>query len=307
MSSTGWADTIATLRRWTQVIGKIKLAQMPPVNHWWHTTLFVSGTGLTTGSMPYEDRLLEFDLDFVGHRFTAEASEGGSFSFDLRPMSVASFYHSVMDGLGEMGMTIPIRTRPVEVELAIPFEQDEFHATYDRDHIAALWEQLDQAHRVLSVFRGGFIGKCSPVHFFWGGFDLAVTRFSGRRAPEWSGTVTNCPTWVMHEAYSHEVSSAGWWPGSDTTGPAFYSYMYPEPAGFSTSSLAPAPGAYDHDFGEFILANAEADESNDPDSTVLSFLQATYESGATLAGWNREELERSYNSAAPRLDTRQPA
>jgi hypothetical protein len=298
MSTTGWADTIATVRRWVQVIGKIKLAQMPEVNHWWHTTLSVSGTGLTTGSMPYGDRLFQIDLDFVGHRLAAESSDGRSFSFDLRPMSVASFYRTVMDGLSELGMSIPIRTRPVEIELAIPFEQDDFHATYDRDHIAALREELDQAHRILSVFRGGFVGKCSPVHFFWGGFDLAVTRFSGRRAPEWSGSVPNCPTWVMHEAYSHEVSSCGWWPGSDRTGPAFYSYMYPEPAGFSTAALALVPGAYDEEFGEFILTNREANSTDDPEMTVLSFLQATYESGATLADWNREELERANNTAS---------
>jgi hypothetical protein len=293
MSTTGWADTIATLRRWTQVVGKIKLAQMPSVNHWWHTTLFVSGTGLTTGAMPYGDRLFELFLDFVGHRFAAEASDGRSFSFDLQPMTVASFYHSVMDGLSELGMSIPIRTRPVEIEMAIPFEQDEFHSTYDRDHVAALWAQLDQAQRVLSIFRGGFIGKCSPVHFFWGGFDIAVTRFSGRRAPEWSGSVPNCPDWVMHEAYSHEVSSAGWWPGSDRTGPAFYSYMYPEPPGFATASLAPAQGGYDQELGEFILTNRAADETDDPEAAVLSFLQATYESGANLAEWNRKELERA--------------
>jgi hypothetical protein len=292
MPSKVWADTIDTIHMWTQIVGKIKLAQMPPVNHWWHVPLYVSSRGLTTNAMPYGNRLFQLDFDFVDHRFVGEDSVGGSFSIDLGPMSVAAFYRSVMEGLSSLSIRVPIHTRPVEVDVAIPFERDEQHATYDHDDVAALWAGLSSAHELLTRFRGGFIGKASPVHFFWGGFDLAVTRFSGRKAPRHPGGVPNCPDWVMEEAYSHEVSSAGWWPGTDETGPSFYSYMYPEPDGFSAELLSPAKGTYNTDLGDWILTDREADETKDPDATVLEFLNATYDSGATMAKWDRAALER---------------
>ena len=292
MPSKDWADTIETVHMWTQVIGKIKLAQMPPLNHWWHIPLYVSSRGLTTNAVPYGERLFQLDFDFVDHRFVGVESGGRSFAIDLRPMSVATFYRTVMEGLGSLSIRVPIHTRPVEVDVAIPFERDEQHASYDRDHVAELWTGLAAAHQLLTRFRGGFIGKASPVHFFWGGFDLAVTRFSGRKAPRHPGGVPHCPDWVMVEAYSHEVSSAGWWPGTDTTGPSFYSYMYPEPDGFSTELLSTAKGTYNNDLGDWILTDREADETADPDATVLAFLNASYDSGATLANWDRDALER---------------
>jgi hypothetical protein len=286
-----WADTIDTLHMWTQVVGKIRLAQAPALNHWWHVPLYVTARGLTTSAMPYGDRLFQIDFDFIDHRLTTEDSAGGSFAIDLRPMSVAAFHRSLMAGLGSLDITVPIRTKPVEVAVAIPFELDEQHASYDRDHVAAFWEGLQAAHRLLSEFRGGFVGKASPVHFFWGGFDLAVTRFSGRPAPPHPGGVPNCPDWVMHEAYNQEVSSAGWWPTSRTLGPAFYSYMYPIPDGFDRAAVRPDPASFSTEFGEFVLREADMTQTENPESAVLDFLQTTYDAGADLAGWDRDALE----------------
>jgi hypothetical protein len=291
MPKLDWADTIDTVHMWTQIVGKIKLAQMPWQNHWWHSTLYVSARGLTTNAMPYGDRFFDIELDFVDHRLLVRESAGKTFEMALAPMSVATFYGSLMAGLAALGVNVHIYPRPVEVDIAIPFDEDEIHATYVRDHVDALWSGLKDAERVLAGFRSGFVGKCSPVHFFWGGFDLAVTRFSGRTAPRHRGGIVNCPNWVMEEAYSREVSSAGWWPGTDTSGPSFYSYMYPEPAGFAASALA-APGGYDADLGEFILTERAANATSDSQSAVREFLEATYSLGANLAGWDRSRLER---------------
>jgi hypothetical protein len=281
---------------WTQVVGKIRMAQTPGLNHWWHVPLYVSSRGLTTSAMPYGDRLFQLDFDFVDHRLVAEASDGRSFAIDLGPMSVATFYHAVMDGLASLGIDITIWTTPVEVEVAIPFEQDHEHASYDPGQAHALWQGLSGAHRLLTEFRGDFIGKASPVHFFWGGFDLAVTRFCGRTAPLHPGGIPNCPDWVMHEAYSHEVSSAGWWPSSPELGPLFYSYMYPQPEAFPRSRVSPDSATFDPELGLFILREDDLQDLANPEAAVLSFLESTYEAGAELAGWDRAALERNRSS-----------
>jgi Family of unknown function (DUF5996) len=289
-----WGDTIDTLHMWTQIVGKIRTALTPPLNHWWHGTLYVSPRGLTTTSIPYRDRLFQIDFDFIDHRLVIEESGGGTTAIDLRPMSVATFYHAVMAELASLGIEVRIRTTPTEVKVAIPFEQDEQHATYDRDQAHACWRGLTAAHRVLTTFRGPFIGKASPVHFFWGGFDLAVTRFSGRTAPLHPGGVPNCPDWVQEEAYSHEVSSAGWWPTSRELGPAFYSYTYPQPAGFSEAAVRPDRATFDAGLGEFVLRDDDLTQLSDPDSAILEFLESTYDAGADLAGWDRATLEADY-------------
>ena len=289
----GWADTLTTVHMWTQIVGKIRMAATPPLNHWWHVPLYVTAHGLTTSPMPHGDRLFQIDFDFVDHRLVIEASDGRSFAIDLRPMSVAAFYRTLMRELQGIGIAVPIRTNPVEVVVAIPFDEDDEHASYEREHVAELWSGLRAAHRRLTAFRGGFIGKASPIHFFWGGFDLAVTRFSGRPAPLHPGSIPNCPDWVMYEAYSHEVSSAGWWPTSPEVGPAYYSYMYPQPAGFDRATVQPDPARYDTAYGEFVLREEDLRREADPERAVMSFLESTYDAGATLAAWDRGALERA--------------
>jgi hypothetical protein len=291
-----WSDTIATLHMWTQIVGKIRMAQAPPLNHWWHVPLYVSARGLTTTSMPYGDRLFQMDFDFIDHRLVIEESGGRSTAIDLRPMSVATFYRAVMDELASLDIEVRIRTKPTEVAVAIPFEQDEQHASYDRDQAHACWQGLSAAHGVLTKFRGPFVGKASPVHFFWGGFDLAVTRFSGRVAPTHPGGAPNCPDWVQEEAYSREVSSAGWWPSSPGLGPAFYSYTYPQPAGFPQAVVRPDSATFDITYGEFVLRDDDLSGVADPESAVLDFLESTYDAGASLAGWDRSALEGEYPS-----------
>jgi hypothetical protein len=282
---------------WTQVVGKIRMAQMPALNHWWHVPLYVSPRGLTTNAMPYGDRLFQIDFDFVDHRLTVGDSHGRSFALELRPMSVATFYRAVMDGLTSLGIDVAIRTTPVEVAVAIPFEQDEEHASYEPDHVGAFWQGLTAAHRTLTRFRGGFIGKASPVHFFWGGFDLAVTRFCGRAAPQHPGGIPNCPDWVMHEAYSHEVSSAGWWPSSPELGPAYFSYMYPQPERFPLGRVLPDSATFHPGLGLFVLRESDLQELDEPEAAVMDFLQTTYEAGADLAGWDRTSLETTQHTS----------
>jgi hypothetical protein len=291
-----WSDTIATVHMWTQIVGKIRMAQTPPLNHWWHATLYVSARGLTTTSIPYRDRLFEIEFDFVSHRLVIAESGGRPVGFNLQPMSVATFYRRVMEELSSLDIDVRIRTTPSEVAVAIPFEQDEQHASYDRDHAHALWQGLTAAHRILTRFRGPFIGKASPVHFFWGSFDLAVTHFSNRRAPRHPGGAPNCPDWVQEEAYSREVSSAGWWPSSRHLGPVFYSYIYPQPVGFPLAAVRPETAAFNDALGEFVLRDDDVAEIADPESAVLEFLQTTYEAAADLAGWDRAALEGGYPS-----------
>jgi hypothetical protein len=290
-----WQPTVRSLHRWSQVIGKIRLALAEPLPHWWHAALYVSPAGLTTSPIPYRRGMIELELDLRHDELDLQASDGRRWSLPLRPMSVAEFYRATLALLASADVGVRIRPVPVEVVDAIPFAEDTAPGGYEPDHARALHGALMQAHRVLTRFRAGYVGKASPVHFFWGSFDLAMTRFSGRPAPPHPGGVPNCPDWVMQEAYSHEVSSAGWWPGTEgsSIGAAFYAYMYPEPPGYREASIRPAGGAYDADIGEFVLPYNEAAGTDDPDATVESFLRATYDVGAALAGWERAVLERA--------------
>ncbi len=287
-----WQPTIRSLHRWSQVVGKVRLALAAPMNHWWHVALYVSARGLTTSPIPYRGGVVEFEFDLFDHALILRSSDGSSDRVTLHPMSVADFYGEARDLLRRAGIDVRIRPVPTEVVDAIPFADDTAPGGYEPEHARALHGALLNAHRVLTRFRGTFIGKSSPVHFFWGGFDLAATRFSGRPAPRHPGGVPNCPDYVQEEAYSHEVSSAGWWPGGDGIPPAFYAYMYPEPAGFSAAKIEPAGGLYEQVLGEFILPYRSAIETEDPDATVLAFLESTYTAGATLAGWDRQAVER---------------
>jgi hypothetical protein len=288
---TEWEPTISTLHMWTQIVGKVRMTLAPPLNHWWHVPLYVSARGLTTTAIPYGPRDFQVDFDLIDHRLLVTESGGGAFVIDLGPKSVAEFYRQFMDGLRGLGIDVRIWTHPVEVAESIPFESDEQHASYEPDHAHRFWLALTQADRVMTEFRARFLGKASPVHFFWGGFDHATTRFSGRRSWGHPGGAPNCAVWVMEEAYSHEVSSAGWWPQSKPPGPAFYSYMYPEPVGFDRAAVRPEAASYDQVFGEFVLPYDAVRAAADPDATLLDFFQSTYEAGVTLAGWDRAALE----------------
>ncbi|MGH8727271.1 MAG: DUF5996 family protein [Burkholderiales bacterium] len=288
-----WSDTYATLHLWTQIVGKIRLAQSPWVNHSWHVTLYVTARGLSTSPIPYGTRTFQIDFDFIDHRLSVQSSDGSMVSFSLEPQSVAVFYRRLMEEMGNLDLRVAIYMRPNEVPNAIRFDENEVNTAYDREYVNRFWRILVQTDRVFSAFRSRFIGKCSPVHFFWGAPDLAVTRFSGRSAPKHPGGISNLPDWVTREAYSHEVSSCGFWPGG---GPvpyaAFYSYAYPEPAGFSKASVRPAAAFYHGELHEFVLPYDAVRESKSPDDTLLDFLQTTYEAAAHLAKWDRSSLER---------------
>jgi hypothetical protein len=286
----GWEDTQFTVQLWTQVVGKVRLALAPFANHWWQVTLYPSARGLTTSIMPAGDGGLEIEFDFIDHVLVLRTTNGKRRTVALEPRTVASFYEATMAALDDLGMHVRLMARPVEVEEAIPFAQDTKHAAYDAEAIHRFWLALLQAHRVLSIFRGRFVGKASPVHFFWGGFDLAATRFSGRTAPPHPGQVPNCPGWVMHEAYSHEVSSCGFWPGASSEG-EFYAYAYPEPDGFAEAPAGVDAAYYERALGEFILPYAAVRAADDPDAVLLGFLQSTYEAAATKARWDRSALE----------------
>jgi hypothetical protein len=292
-----WRDTCATLQLWTQVVGKIRLAQAPLVNHWWQVPLYVTARGLTTSAMPHGTRSFQIDFDFIDHRLLIADSDGAAAGFALEPRSVADFHRELMGRLASMRLPVKIWTMPVEIEGAIPFEQDTTHASYDAAAANRFWRILVECERVLTRFRARFIGKVSPVHFFWGSFDLAVTRFSGRRAPPSTATAPHLANWVMREAYSHEVSSVGFWPGDESLPmPAFYAYAYPEPEGFGRAPVRPA-GAYWHqEMGEFVLPYDRIREDAAPDDRLLEFCESTYAGAADLARWNRAELERG---AAP--------
>ena len=288
-----WSDTYATLHLWTQIVGKIRLVQSPWVNHSWHVTLYVTARGLTTGPIPYGPRIFEIDFDFISHELTIRSSDGGMADFSLQPQSVAAFYGRLKHEMATLDLQVKIYAKPNEVANPIPFEQDESHAAYDPVYANRFWRVLMQADRVFKQFRARFVGKCSPVHFFWGAPDLAVTRFSGRRAPEHPGGVPNMPDQITREAYSHEVSSCGFWPGGGAIAyPVFYSYAYPEPAGFAAAPIKPEASFYSTDFREFILPYDAVREAESPDDTLLDFLQTTYEGAANLAQWDRNSLER---------------
>ena len=290
LTLSAWEDTRATFHMWTQVVGKVRMALEPMQNHWWQVTLYVSARGLTTSLMHAGAMGLEIEFDLIDHVLVARTADGRSRRVALEPRSVASFYEATMKALRDLGVEVAILARPVEVVEAIPFEQDEKHHAYDPGAVQRFWLALVQAHRVFTRFRAGFVGKVSPVHFFWGGSDLAVTRFSGRRAPKYTAIVPNCATWVMELAYSHEESSCGFWPGGGAEG-AFYSYAYPEPPGFAEWLVAPGAAYYDHDLGEFILPYEAVRTSPDPDRDLLAFMQSTYEAAAELGQWDRATLE----------------
>ncbi|HEY7081155.1 MAG TPA: DUF5996 family protein [Nitrososphaeraceae archaeon] len=290
-----WKDTSETLHMWTQIVGKIRLALTPPVNHWWNVTLYITPRGLTTSAIPYNGRLFQIDFDFISHVLSIETIDGSIKTIPLRSRSVADFYQELMTTLNAIGIPVSIWTTPVEVQDRTPFEKDEKHATYDPEYAQRFWLILTQASRVFMDFRSRFIGKVSPVHFFWGAFDLAVTRFSGRTAPAHPG-VPNCGIFVMHEAYSHEVSSCGFWPGGGLVDePAFYSYAYPEPKGFKDYPIQPAEAFYHTGISEFLLPYDVVRTSKSPDKVLLSFLQSTYEASAESAGWDRHALERPFS------------
>ena len=288
-----WQSTHATLHLWMQVVGKIRLVQMPWINHSWHVTLYVTAAGLTTSPIPYGDRTFQIDFDFLRHELIVQADDGRSARLALEPQSVATFYRRLMETMTSLGLPVRITRMPNEIADAVPFDQDEAHRAYDSEYAGRYWRVLVQAERVFSEFRARFHGKCSPVHFFWGAPDLAVSRFSGRPAPPHPGGVPHLPDWVAREAYSHEVSSCGFWAGG---GPvpyaAFYAYAYPEPPGYPEAPLRPAEAFYNTDLREFILPYDAVRKSSSPDETLLAFLQSTYEAAARLAAWDRGALER---------------
>ena len=286
-----WEETHDTLRLWSQIIGKIKLKLAPMTNHWWQVPFYVTARGLTTSPIPYSGRIFQIDFDFIDHVMHIEAESGDNRSIELKPCSVAAFYNETMASLHSLGIEVSIWTTPVEIPERIPFEQDDKHSVYDRNYSQRFWRALVQADRVMQEFRSRFIGKDSPVHFFWGGFDIAVTRFSGRRAPE-HPPVPGIAQRVTTEAYSHEVSSCGFWPGSGFGAPAFYAYAYPEPEGFKAYPVEPKEAYYNPDLGEFILPYDAVRTAGSPDNALLSFFQSTYEAAANLSKWDRPSLER---------------
>jgi len=288
-----WRDTRDTLHLWTQVVGKIRLALTPWLNHSWHVALYVTARGLTTSPIPDGARSFQIDFDFIDHMLWARTSDGHFRQLVLKPMSVAEFYVGLLAALRELGIDVMITTMPCEIADCIPFEQDTLHAAYDADFANRFWRVLLAASEVMAHFRTAFLGKSSPVHFFWGSFDLAVTRFSGRTAPKHPGGVPHLPDSVVQEAYSHEVSSAGFWPGGG--GPidyaAFYSYAYPPPEGFGAAKVKPAAALFSRELGEFLLPYDAVRTARDPDAALMEFLQSTYTAAADLAKWDRKTLE----------------
>jgi len=283
-----WKDTCATLHMWTQIVGKVRLGLTPLVNHWWNVPLYVTARGLTTSRIPYGERAFELWFDFIGHRLVLETSDGIVKMLPLTPRSVADFYQEFMAMLRSTGIEVKIWRMPVEIPNPIPFDQDLVHASYDPASVEKFWRILLSVDAVFSRFRAGFIGKSSPVHFFWGSFDLAVTRFSGRQAPERPGADA-----ITREAYSHEVSSVGFWPGTvGVKDAAFYSYAAPEPQGFKEARVRPETAYYDKQLGEFILMYEDVRRAESPSAALLDFCQTTYDAAASLGNWDRRALER---------------
>jgi hypothetical protein len=292
LPTAAWRDTYATLHLWTQIVGKIRLTKSPWLNHSWHVTLYVTARGLTTSPIPDGDRTFQIEFDFIDHILRISTSGGAQRQFALAGKSVASFYVAVLAGLNALGIDVAIDEMPNELPDPIRFSQDEQHASYDPDAVRRFHQILLNCDRVFKQFRTGFVGKASPVHFFWGSFDIAVTRFSGRTAPRHPGGVPNLPDAVAHEAYSHEVSSAGFWPGGGAIDyPAFYSYAYPEPPGFRATKVRPDAAFFSEALGEFVLPYDAVRSAADPDRALLDFLQSTYEAAAISAKWDREALE----------------
>lgn len=291
---SGWSETCGTLHMWSQIVGKTRLALAPMLNHWWQVPLYVSVRGLTTSPIPFRGGHFEVELDLREHALTVEVDHGARWSTSLAPRSVADFYSEYMEGLRSLGIDVRIWPRPVEVEEAIPFPEDDAPREYHEAAATSLWRVLARVDSVLNRFRSQFYGKCSPVHFFWGSFDLACTRFSGRPAPEHPGGIPNLADRVAREAYSHECISAGWWPGtvgSATAEPSFYAYAYPEPSGCAEAPILPAGGRYDMALREWVLPYEVVRTAADPDAELLAFLNSTYEAAADLGGWPRASLE----------------
>lgn len=292
LPTAAWRDTYATLQLWTQIVGKIRLTRTPWLNHSWHVTLYVTPRGLTTSPVPDGTRTFQIDFDFIDHALRLSTSDGAQRQFALTGQSVASFYAATLAALAELGIAVTIDEVPNELPDPIRFSQDTAHASYDPDAVGRFLQILVNCDRVFKQFRTAFLGKASPVHFFWGSFDLAVTRFSGRRAPRHPGGVPHLPDDVVWEAYSHEVSSAGFWPGSGAVDyPAFYSYAYPEPAGYRAAKVRPDAAFFGEALGEFILPYDAVRTADDPDRALLDFLQSTYEAAAIAAQWDRGALE----------------
>lgn len=288
-----WKETLATVHLWTQVAGKIRLAHEPHLNHFWEVALYVTPQGLTTSTMPYgKERTFTIDFDFVNHLLAVRDCDGGYAHFALRPMSVAEFYALLMDTLDGLGLHTAVRTMPSEIAEPTPFEVDTGHCSYDKRYVERFARVLIQADRLCKMFRARFIGKASPVHFFWGGFDLAVTRFSGRAAPPHPGGIPNLPDWITRESYSHEVSSCGFWPGGYGLDAMFYAYAYPQPEGFAQAPIHPADASYNTQLREFLLPYEAVRSSADRDGAVLAFFQSAYEAAADLGKWDRKALER---------------
>jgi hypothetical protein len=295
-----WTETHAALHLWLQIAGKIRLVQTPWVNHGWHGTLYVTARGLTTSPIPYESRSFQIDFDFLTHDLIVSSHDGRSGRLPLEPQPVATFYRRVMTELEKLDIPVVIHRKPNEIPDAIRFDEDESHRPYDREYANRFWRALVQADRVFKAFRARFGGKCSPVHLFWGAPDLAVTRFSGRVAPRHPGGIVNLPDWITRDAYSHEVSSCGFWAGGGAIPyPAFYSYAYPEPAGFAEAHVRPSAAFYHAELREFILPYDVVRQADSPDDTLLEFLQSTYDAAADLASWDRERLDYRAPSSSP--------
>jgi hypothetical protein len=298
-----WKATCKTLHMWTQIVGKIRLALTPWINHSWHVTLYVTARGLTTSPIYVGSRALQIDFDFIDHELQIVTSEAENVVIKLRPLSVAAFYREVMNALEVLECPIEINTTPNEVDPAIPFEKNETDAAYDSEYANRFWRVLLQSDRVFKEFRSEFCGKCSPVHFFWGSFDLAVTRFSGRTAPQHPGGVPHLPDAVTREAYSHEVSSLGFWPGNEMMPePIFYSYAYPAPDGFAEAKVRPAFASYNAQLKEFVLPYEQMRQAESPDAALLEFAHSTYDAASTLGSWDRAAL----TEVKPHLHSRPP-
>jgi hypothetical protein len=288
-----WQPTYDTLHLWSQIVGKTRLALAPMQNHWWQVTLTVTSRGLGGPPLPYGDRTLDIDFDFLDHQLVLRTSDGATRALPLRPRSVADFYGEYRAMLKARDVDVRLRPSPAELETVVPFPEDRAHASYDADAAQRCWRALAPPDRVMRAFRGRFLGKCSPVHFWWGGFDLSCTRFNGRTAPPHPGGIPNRPDWITREAYSHECISAGWWPGGGALlEPAFYAYAYPEPAGLPEARVRPAEAYYHPQLREFILPYDAVREASDPDAALMGFLQSTYDAAAGLARWDRAALER---------------
>lgn len=289
LSLKAWQDTYSTLHMWSQIVGKVRLGLCPHVNHWWEVPLYVNSVGLTTSPIPWSRGVFEIQFDFLRHRLSIQTSEGQTRTMELRPLSVADFHREFLAHLSSLGIDVKVWRMPVEVPNPIAFDEDTQHASYDPPAVTNFWRALVIIEKIFQEFRAGFLGKVSPVHFFWGSFDLAVTRFSGRRAPERIGADP-----ITREAYSHEVISAGFWPGGgDVKGAAFYAYAAPEPPGFAQAPVRPKPAFYSQNMKEFLLMYDDVRNSPSPRGTLLEFLQTTYDAGADLGKWDRKELERA--------------